>query len=37
MIEYLKFWLAEAVVELGVAAVVFIACYLVYLFLQGRE
>lgn len=44
MIEYIKFWLAQLIVEaaavgvvLVVAAVVFIACYLVLLFLRGRE
>jgi hypothetical protein len=43
MIEYIKFWLAQLIVEaaaiavvLVVAAVVFIACYLVFLFMKGR-
>lgn len=37
MIEYMKFWFAEAIVEIGVAVVVFTACYLVFLFMSGRE
>ena len=36
MIEYIKFWLAEAIVELSIAALVFGACYAVFLFMKGR-
>ena len=44
MIEYIKFWLAQLIVEaaavgvvLIVAAVVFGVCYLAFLFMKGRE
>lgn len=37
MIEYIKFWLAEAMVELFVTALIFGACYAVFLFMKGRD